>query len=124
MSTMSTSLAKAAVRTAGKGSVPSNEVEFIPFKTDSLKDMMINISSRDPMKIECPKEETVVNIFPRAGDLLFIVQSEKKKFNQITIYPKSNVANSKTVNLDRRGQAVIDGKFSGAYVLSITKESK
>ena len=124
MSTMSTSLAKAAVKTAGKGSVPSNEVEFIPFKTDSLKDMVINISSKDPMKIECPKEETVVNIFPRTGNLLFIVQSEKKKFNKVTIYPKAEAAKIKTANFDKRGQSIINGDFRGTYVLSITKESK
>ncbi len=101
---------------------PQSDFTFEEVTVKSLKDISLKIG-KSPLKITA-EDESIVKVFPRKGNLLFMLEGNKIKNSDISIRHKGTINPINTVPFDERKQAVINGHFSGVYVISITEESK
>ena len=100
---------------------PQSNLQFEQLEVQSFEDIKIKIGGK-PIEIK-DNQGAVLRIFPRNGNLLFILEGRNKKAT-LEIYPKSEPGSAQTADFNKRGQVVISGNFNGAHVISITQKSK
>ena len=110
-----------ARKTAANQDTSSGGLDFTKLSVKSLKGIEINITNK-PFKISAPRGLSV-SIFPRNGNLLFILEGTHEKLT-VTIQPKHISSGTRSADFDKRKQAVINGKFEGTYLITIERKEK